>query len=491
VQKLELRCAQLDSRLQRARTEVTMLACKLSKMTKQVEQSERKRKKSDTEAKNEKELRMEAQRATKVAKRESTAASAKAEKLKTVAANQRRTAGAARKAAIRTRQEKFKRVSVSKDGTCRPLHKVQVASHVDGGRRMALDEVHTATRGSLRVRSGCFGGLQYRLEEFVFMFKAEVYAGIASRKTLGPREEANMLCRANAAGATVHVVQPPRPGARLRRAGPEVPVQAFSRPSNSTMSTVVRPMFRMLLHYATRQLLERADTIVLMTDGKSFNSRHACGVLLSIYHMDEGHEKDAFGMCPERRQVTRIPLQLQMQANKCADNQQTPFHVVRALELAGLGSVLRKYRHLLSITADAAIDNRGLGSFKGTMDALAGKHSLIESILVSGRAGPMVDEDLKQLGLRDVLLQFNEGNQAELIKLTNNLRQLRKAHRAFSKALCTVSRTLSTANSLQTTPACIPLSVGRIPAPTPSAARVVACQWRRGDGGGVGRRASG
>jgi hypothetical protein len=123
--------------------------------------------------------------------------------------------------------------------------------------------------------------------------------------------------------------------------------------------------------------------------------------------MDKGHEKDAFGNCPEMRQVTRIPLQLQMQANKCADNQQTPFHVVRALELAGLGSVLRKYRHLLSITADAAIDNRGLGSFKGTMDALAGKHSLIESILVSGRAGPMVDEDLKQLGLRDVLLQFN------------------------------------------------------------------------------------
>jgi hypothetical protein len=480
VHELELRCAQLDSKLQRARTEVTMLACKLSKMTKQVELSERKRKKSDTEAKNEIELRKEAQRATKVAKRESTAALAKAETLKTVAANQRRAAGAARRAAMRTRQEKFKRVSVSKDGTCRPLHKVQVASRVHGGRRMALDEVHTATRGSLQVRSGCFGGLQYRLEEFVFMFKAEVYAGIASRKTLGPREEANMLCRANAAGATVHVVQPPRPGARLRRAGPEVPVQAFSRPSNSTMSTVVRPMFRMLLHYATRQLLERADTIVLMTDGKSFNSRHACGVLLSIYHMDKGHEKDAFGNCPEMRQVTRIPLQLQMQANKCADNQQTPFHVVRALELAGLGSVLRKYRHLLSITADAAIDNRGLGSFKGTMDALAGKHSLIESILVSGRAGPMVDEDLKQLGLRDVLLQFNEGNQAELIKLTNNLRQLRKAHRAFSKALCTVSRTLTTANSLQTTPACIPLSVGRIPAPTPSAA-----ESSPANGGGV------
>jgi hypothetical protein len=221
----ELRCAELNPKLQRANTAVTMLACKLSKMTKQADRGERKSKRSDTEAKNQKELRMEAERATKVAKRESKAALAKAGALKTVAADQRRAAGAQRRAAIRTRQEKFKRVSVSNDGTCRQLHKVQVASRVDGGRRMALDEVHTATRRSLQVRSGCFGGLEYRLEEFVFLFKAEVYAGIASRKTLGPREEANMLCRANAAGATVHVVQPPRPGARMRRSGPEVPAR--------------------------------------------------------------------------------------------------------------------------------------------------------------------------------------------------------------------------------------------------------------------------
>jgi hypothetical protein len=109
------------------------------------------------------------------------------------------------------------------------------------------------------------------------------------------------------------------------------------------------------------------------------------------------------------------------------------------------------------------------------MDALAGKNSLIESILVSGRAGPMVDEDLKRLCVRDVLLQFNEGDQAELIKLTYNLRQPRKAHRAFSKALCKVTEALKTANSLQTTPACIPLS-----APTPSAA-----ESSPANGGGV------
>jgi hypothetical protein len=67
-------------------------------------------------------------------------------------------------------------------------------------------------------------------------------------------------------------------------------------------------MFRVLLHCATRHFLERADTIVIMTDGKSFNSRHACGVMPAIYHVEEGCEKDAFGICPETRQVTRIPL---------------------------------------------------------------------------------------------------------------------------------------------------------------------------------------
>ncbi len=103
---------------------------------------------------------------------------------------------------------------------------------------------------------------------------------------------------------------------------------------------------------------------------------------------------------------------------------------------------------------------RGVLDPSGTMN---GKNSLIES---------MDDEDLQRLGVRDVLLQFNEGDQKELIKLTNNLRQIRKAHRAFSKALCEVREALKTANSLQTTPACIPFSGGMILAPTPSAAEL-------------------
>jgi hypothetical protein len=136
----------------------------------------------------------------------------------------------------------------------------------------------------------------------------------------------------------------------------------------------------MLLHDAARQMLDSANTIVLMTDGKSFQSRHACGVMICIYSMEPGEEKDPFGNCPEIRKVVRIPLQLQMQANKVADNMQTPFHVVRALELAGLGAVLHKYRRIFSLTADAAADNRGLGSFQRIMDNMAGKNSLLDII---------------------------------------------------------------------------------------------------------------
>jgi hypothetical protein len=51
--------------------------------------------------------------------------------------------------------------------------------------------------------------------------------------------------------------------------------------------------------------------------------------------MEQGGGKDPSGNCPEMRKVVRVPLQLQMQANKVADNMQTPFNVVRALELAG------------------------------------------------------------------------------------------------------------------------------------------------------------
>ncbi len=135
----------------------TMLACKLAKMTERAERAERKSKRSNTESRTQKNLRFEAERATKVAKRETTAALAKAEALQIVATDQRRAADAQHKAA---RQAKDKRVSVSNDGTRRPLHKLQDASRAQGERRMALGEVHTATRGSLQVRSGCFDGLK-------------------------------------------------------------------------------------------------------------------------------------------------------------------------------------------------------------------------------------------------------------------------------------------------------------------------------------------
>jgi hypothetical protein len=70
---------------------------------------------------------------------------------------------------------------------------------------MALDEVHTGTRVSFQVRSLASDGLEYGLEELVsrFGFKAEAYTDIASRKTLGSSEEANMLCLAYGNGVTV------------------------------------------------------------------------------------------------------------------------------------------------------------------------------------------------------------------------------------------------------------------------------------------------
>ena len=265
------------------------------------------------------------------------------------------------------------------------MFQVQVASRADGGRRRALEEVLSSTRGSLQVRADGSGGLEYTMEELTNSFRSEVYAGIASRKTLGLREEENQVHRAQVSngGKGVYVVQSARPGTRMRRKGPQVAVQAFPRPSNGTMLAVVRPMFQHLLHLKARQLLPEANSIVLMTDGKSFKSRHAIGVLVCMYFMEPGNKKDPFGNCPEVRQVARIPLQLQMQANKIvrdlfdrqgkAHGQQTPFHVERAFDLAGLREVLTIYRHKLGITTDAAADNRGVGSFQHSMDSMSGK----------------------------------------------------------------------------------------------------------------------
>ncbi len=64
---------------------------------------------------------------------------------------------------------------------------------------------------------------------------------------------------------------------------------------------------------------------------------------------------------------------------------QTPFHVIRALRLAGLEDVAKKYRHLLCTTTDAASDNRGLGNDNITMDNMSGINSLLEALMVSGR----------------------------------------------------------------------------------------------------------
>ena len=375
---------------------------------------------AESEAKRQLDLRREADKKRFHAEK-------REEKAVVTAENHRKAADAHRNAANRARIQADKQVSVSADGTRRPLHRVQVASSAQGGRRMALNVVQTATRGSLQVRAGFIGGLEYRLEELVYGMTADVYAGIASRKTMGLREEANQILRTQADGAAVHVVPSARPGTQMRRSAPKGPVQVFARPCNATMA-IARHMFRMLLYDKARQLLPRADSIVIVTDGKSFKSRHAIGVIICIYYMEQGEEKDPFGNCPEVRRVIRIPLQLQMQANKMvsdlldrngkAHGQQTPFHVIRAFELAGLESVLRDYRHILCITTDAAADNRGVGKLKRGMDSMCGKFSLIESILVSGRAWAPVEEDLKRLGIRDVLLQFNEGDEAELRKLT-------------------------------------------------------------------------
>ena len=60
--------------------------------------------------------------------------------------------------ALESRQTPEKRVLVSADGTRRPVHRVQAASGAEGGKRMALDEVITTTKGSFKCRE--LGGLK-------------------------------------------------------------------------------------------------------------------------------------------------------------------------------------------------------------------------------------------------------------------------------------------------------------------------------------------
>jgi hypothetical protein len=385
---------------------------KLSAQSKVANQAEKRRDKAVEQALEEKTRRKEAEQSAVNAHRQVKKARKQADALRRRAVDKQKEADAERHATSRAREKIGK--LVSSDG--RRLHQVEVASHAQGGKRMALDEVHTKVQGSLKTRAGSLGGLEYRKEELVSAFANEVRAGIAGREEMGLREEENMLRRARAEGAVVNVLQTPRSGAKTRRLAPEGPVQAFPRPCNSTMA-IARTFFRNLLHFKAREIMQTAQTIVLMTDGKSFKARHACGVLLCAYSMEPGEETDAFGFCPEKRKVMRCPLQLQMQANKLVRKlfdrdgnqyvQQTPFHVIRALELAGLGSVVREFRHKLCITADAAADNRGCGNFKVTMDNMSGKQSLLENGLVNECAALAVDEDLKRREIRDILIQFN------------------------------------------------------------------------------------
>ena len=147
-----------------------------------------------------------------------------------------------------------------------------------------------------------------------------------------------MIRRAQAPGASVEVTRAPRAGCQGRSKAPTGPVQAFARPSNSTMA-YVRIMFRMLMHREAARWMTEANAIVLINDGKSFRARHASGTLLCFYFMEAGERRDPFGNCPETRRVVRVPLQLLMSANKAARDvydrdgnlwtHQTPFHVIR------------------------------------------------------------------------------------------------------------------------------------------------------------------
>ncbi len=86
--------------------------------------------------------------------------------------------------------------------------------------------------------------------------------------------------------------------------------------------------------------------------------------------METGDRIDLFGNGPEMQSVLPVPLQIQLVCDKMVKDmwnrhgnrwaQQTPFHVIRALRLAGLEDVAKKNRHLLCTTTDSASDNRGL-----------------------------------------------------------------------------------------------------------------------------------
>jgi len=81
---------------------------------------------------------------------------------------------------------------------------------------------------------------------------------------------------------SVEVVQAPRKGCQKRLKPPDGPVQAYARPGLKTMNRAVRPTFQLLLYHKARELAERANTIVLMADGKSFGVITPLGGCLSF-----------------------------------------------------------------------------------------------------------------------------------------------------------------------------------------------------------------
>ncbi len=275
---------------------------------------------SDKIALLESELSLQAQRTkdaittTRQLESRAEAETARANKAEAKVSGLRKAAETMRKTAARALQSSAKRVSVSADGNRQPVHTVKAASRADGRKQMVLEEVSTTTKGSFQTR--VMGGLEYRLPECVFAMQSDVDEGIGSRSTRNKREEANMYRRAAAHGAAVEVVLTPRPGLKTRRTAPGGPVQAFARPSLTTMERVIRGTFRNLMYREAREQLPRANTVVLITDGKSFGGRHACGVLLCMYFMEPGDKIDPFGNGPETRSVLPVPLQLQMVCNK-------------------------------------------------------------------------------------------------------------------------------------------------------------------------------
>jgi hypothetical protein len=377
-----------------------------------------------------------------VESRRANSEAARAGRLETRVHDLVRSADAWRKTADRANARADKPVSVGEDGTRRPVHEVQATST---GLRMALDEVRATCKGSFEKRKGGAGGIRYTNEEFVFTMEQDVHEGIGSRASLGVRDEANMIRRM----ASVGVVQAPRTGCKKKVKAPNEPVQAFARPSPRTMRRVIRPTFHLLMYLQARDLAKRANTIVLIADGKAFGARHALGALLAFYFMKPGERTDPFGNCPEERTVVAVPTPLQMVCNKKAEDMrdrhgkqrwlQTPLYVARSLKLAGLDCVLKEMTDKLCACTDAAADNRGLGKNTETMDNMYGKNSLLEALLCfrdgSGRDRSVesdVDEDLERRGVRHILHIFYNGEESQRQELTRNLAALRRAERRLN-----------------------------------------------------------